>query len=286
MRKNISKKGFAPVIFLIIGAVAIASATFGIVKYKNEITANISKAFKLQNENPNTDENPNIKEEKENPVKESENAEQPIIDKKTSEVNEQKRLEEEAIKAETEKLLKEADEAKRKVAEEEALRKMKEEARVKAEQELQQQLEAQRMAEEQRKEEELRQQVEAQLLAEKQRKQEELTRKQKADQLLSQLIISAQEIDSQLAILDSNIKTKEAEIESIKKDPWLSAASRTSRIAKVVSGLNPLIDQYNSLLDKRERIVIITYKIDDYANYGTILPAEDRAFLASLGITF
>lgn len=41
-----SQKGFIPIIFIIIGAVVVASATFGVIKYKDEITANVSKVFK------------------------------------------------------------------------------------------------------------------------------------------------------------------------------------------------------------------------------------------------
>jgi len=41
-----TQKGFIPIIFIVIGAVVIASATFGVVKYKDKISANIYKAFK------------------------------------------------------------------------------------------------------------------------------------------------------------------------------------------------------------------------------------------------
>lgn len=41
-----NQKGLIPIIYLIIGAVAIASAVFGVAKYKDEITANVSKILK------------------------------------------------------------------------------------------------------------------------------------------------------------------------------------------------------------------------------------------------
>lgn len=40
------KKGFIPIIFIIIGAVVISSATFGVVKYGDKITASVSSIFK------------------------------------------------------------------------------------------------------------------------------------------------------------------------------------------------------------------------------------------------
>jgi len=43
--KSMNQKGFIPIIFIIIGAIVIASATFGIVKYKDEITASVIKVF-------------------------------------------------------------------------------------------------------------------------------------------------------------------------------------------------------------------------------------------------
>ena len=311
MKEKINQKGFIPIIFIIIGAVVVASATFGVIKYKDELTANISKVFEPQIKTSDTEltGGDEIIEET-GSVGETESVEEPIIEEKSEteekqdntqelqeqlRIAEQKRLEaekqlaeekakqeiEEAkaeaeeAKAGAEKLRQEMEETKRKAAEqealrkaeEEALRKAEEEARIKAEQELQRQLEAQRLAEEQQK-------------------QEELARKQKVSQVLEQLTVIVDGIDSQLAILDNQIKEKEAEIESIKKNPWLTQASMEARIAKVISELNPLIDQWNSLLDTRNKIITISYKLDDYANYGIPLSAEDRTFLSSLGISF
>jgi len=52
-----NQKGFIPIIFIVIGAVAVVSAAFGIVKYKDEITANVLNAFKkpIKIETPNID---------------------------------------------------------------------------------------------------------------------------------------------------------------------------------------------------------------------------------------
>ena len=44
-----NQKGFIPIIYIVIGAVVVASATFGVVKYKDEITANVSKVFRIKN---------------------------------------------------------------------------------------------------------------------------------------------------------------------------------------------------------------------------------------------
>lgn len=41
-----NQKGLIPIIYLIIGAVVITSAVFGVTKYKDEVTANVSKVLK------------------------------------------------------------------------------------------------------------------------------------------------------------------------------------------------------------------------------------------------
>ena len=41
-----NQKGFIPIIFIIIGAMAIASAGFGIVKYGDEIVASVVSVFR------------------------------------------------------------------------------------------------------------------------------------------------------------------------------------------------------------------------------------------------
>jgi len=109
-----NQKGFIPIIFIIIGAVVFASATFGVVKYKDEITANVSKVFKGSKvETPNIDSAGKVVEE---PAIEKE----PIIEEPEKDdtqqlqgqlrIAEQKRLEaekqleEERAKQEAEKL--------------------------------------------------------------------------------------------------------------------------------------------------------------------------------------
>jgi len=291
-----NQKGFIPIIFIIIiGAVIVTSATFAVVKYKDEITANVSKVFKSTIETPNIEstvgdeviEKPELVEEpiieEKSEIKEKQDntqqlqeqlriaeqkrleAEKRLAEERAKQEAEKAKAEAERAKAEVEKLRQEAEEVERKA--EEAFKKAREEARIKAEQELQRQLEAWRLAEEQKR-------------------QEELQRQTKATRIAEQLAIITQKIDSQLATLDNQIKAKEAEIESIKSNPWLSAVGVQARIAKVISELNPLIDQWNSLLSTGKKIVTITYKLDDYIDYGTPLSAEDRTFLWSLGISF
>lgn len=71
-----NQKGFIPIIFIIIGAVVLASATFGVVKYKDEITANVSKVFKSKKvEIPNIDSTG-----KDEVTEEPELVEEPIIE--------------------------------------------------------------------------------------------------------------------------------------------------------------------------------------------------------------
>jgi len=116
-------------------------------------------------------------------------------------------------------------------------------------------------------------------------RQDELERKQGATQALSQLTAVIQEIDSQLAILGIQIQEKEAEIEAEYNRP-VAMPIIEGKVAQLIPELNALIGQWNSLLDIREKVVTLSYKIDDYFNYGTPLSAEDRTFLSSLGISF
>jgi len=149
------QRGFIPIIFIIIGALIVASATFGVVKYKDEITANVSKVFKRPKiEIPNIDstgedevaEEPELMEEPvteeefeatpESEVKEEQDNTQQL--KEQLRIAEQKRLETEKRLAE-EKARREAERAK---AEAERLKKEAELARleiekIKAQQELQ-----------------------------------------------------------------------------------------------------------------------------------------------------
>lgn len=115
--------------------------------------------------------------------------------------------------------------------------------------------------------------------------QEELSRKTKATQALTQLNAVTQEINSQLAVLGVQIQEKEDEIEQT-ENALASMSYINGKLSQLIPQLNSLIDQWNILIDEKEKISVITYKLDDYFNYGTPLPAEDRAFLASLGISF
>lgn len=79
--KSIYQKGFIPIIFVIIGAVVIASATFGVVKYKDEITASVVSIF----ERPRV-EIPNIESTGGNKLlEESELFEEPVIEEESKE---------------------------------------------------------------------------------------------------------------------------------------------------------------------------------------------------------
>lgn len=55
---------------------------------------------------------------------------------------------------------------------------------------------------------------------------------------------------------------------------------------EIMSKYNPLYARYNILIERKKRLTVIIYEIDDYDNYGELIPAEDRAYLASLGIDF
>ena len=276
-----NQKGFIPIILIIIGALITASAIFGVVKYKDEITANISKTFKPEIEIPNIKST-----DKDWVAEESELVEESIIEEKSEiekkqddaqklqeqlRIAEQKRLEAEKRLAE-EKARQEVEKAKNEAEKDKAeAEKKAEEARIKTEQESQRQLEAQRLAEEQRRQEELRRQEEAQRIAEERRKQEELAEATKEEKRRLENLLT-QELNnyySQRNSLNSQILAKENEINSIieeyngkiteaENNPWLSMASLAGRKAKLIQErdgkLAPLYSELQSLENQYSRL--------------------------------
>jgi len=96
-----NQKGFIPIIFIIIGAVVVASATFGVVKYKDEITANVSKVFnkppKLEVVAPDIDSTG-----RDEAQKETELIKEPVIEE--AERDDTQQLQEQLRKAEQKRL--------------------------------------------------------------------------------------------------------------------------------------------------------------------------------------
>jgi len=197
--KNKIQKGFIPIILAIVIAVAIISATVGIVKYKDEITANVSKVFESKVETFNV-----ASIEKNKVIKELELTKEPIVEEGVEaeekqddtqqlqeqlRIAEQKRLEAEKQLAE-EKAKQETEKAKTKIEEVKRKAKAEEDARIKAEQELQRELEIQRLAEEQKRQQKAEEvkrllgvQKEAQKLTEEQNRQKaEEQNRQKAEE--------------------------------------------------------------------------------------------------------
>ena len=202
--KNKIQKGFIPIILAIVIAVAIISATVGIVKYKDEITANVSKVFESKVETFNV-----ASIEKNKVIKELELTKEPIVEEGVEaeekqddtqqlqeqlRIAEQKRLEAEKQLAE-EKAKQETEKAKTKIEEVKRKAKAEEDARIKAEQELQRELEIQRLAEEQKRQQKAEEvkrllgvQKEAQKLTEEQNRQKaEEQNRQKAEEKERQL---------------------------------------------------------------------------------------------------
>lgn len=117
------------------------------------------------------------------------------------------------------------------------------------------------------------------------KKQEQLQRTEKAAQIISQLSTMTQAADKQLAGLNTLIENKKAEIENAKNRP-APMELINAELAKLTPELNSYINQWNSLINTKNKIATVKYKLSDYATYGTLLSAEDRAFLLSFGISF
>jgi len=146
-----TQKGFIPIILIIVIAVVVVSTTAGIVKYKDEITANVSNVFKSKIETPNIEsigENKGIEkseltedsiieeaktEEKQDSTQQLQEqlrmAEQKRLEAERQLAEEKARQEAEKAEAETEELKQKTEEAKRKA--EESLRKTQEDSSLK-----------------------------------------------------------------------------------------------------------------------------------------------------------
>ena len=165
MKEKIKQKGFIQIpllIGIIIMTVMASGMGAGVVLHKqgklDSFLVNVSQVFK-RTEEPTT-----IKPEE---IKSKELLGQSQIEQDLEESQVEQELEK--VKLEVEKARLEAGKAK---VETERLKKEAEETRIKAEQELQRQLEIQRLAEEQHKQKELQRQEEAQKLAGEQAKKE------------------------------------------------------------------------------------------------------------------
>lgn len=111
--KNKTQKGFISIILIIVIAVIVVLSTAGIVKYKDEITANVSNVFKSKIETPNVESI-----EKDEEIKESDLTEEPIIEKEVEaekKQNDAQQLQEQLRTAEQKRL-----EAEKQLAEEKA----------------------------------------------------------------------------------------------------------------------------------------------------------------------
>jgi len=110
MKEKINtQKGFIPIILVIVIAVAIVSATVGIVKYKDEITANVSNVFKSKIETPDIEsiakEEPEIKKKQDD----TQQLQEQLIIAEQKRLEAERQLIEEKAKQEAEKTKVEAE---------------------------------------------------------------------------------------------------------------------------------------------------------------------------------
>lgn len=112
----------------------------------------------------------------------------------------------------------------------------------------------------------------------------ELERKQKVLAVFDELEPMLNNVNNSMSDLSDQMDAKVQDIETIKTNPYLSQSTRSGRLSIALSEYNALADQYDTLSSKKSRIATIIYELDDYAKYGTAIPAADRAYLASLGI--
>jgi len=113
--------------------------------------------------------------------------------------------------------------------------------------------------------------------------QTEAARKQKGDDILRQISSYLDGLNNQIAQVSSQIQQKEQEIKSIKNQP-IPQPFIDAQVAKVMSAYNSLFNEYDALINTKEKLQTITFAVQDYRDYGTFISASDRSFLASIGI--
>ncbi len=128
--------------------------------------------------------------------------------------------------------------------------------------------------------------MESALKQELNKKNEELEGIAKVTQAVKQLSILIDETDNQLSILYDQMEEKKRETGQVNSNPWISEASRVSKIRMLNEQYNSLVEQYNGYLEIKNDLVSVAGKINAYVKYGTPLSYQDKSFLRSLGIDF
>jgi len=80
------------------------------------------------------------------------------------------------------------------------------------------------------------------------------------------------------------LSTKGYDLDSV-HNSGLSASATYSKLISLNNELNEISEEYNALKYKLDRLSIISYEVIDYGEDGTKIPATDRAYLISLGIS-
>lgn len=111
----------------------------------------------------------------------------------------------------------------------------------------------------------------------------ELARKRKVSSAYDKITDIVNDINDDMDTLSDQIDAKQKEIDKLTG----SGASQSYVDGKrsiLIPQYNALVNKYNALSEKKTRISTIVYELQDYADYGTVIPSADRVYLASLGI--
>ncbi|MDD2495080.1 MAG: hypothetical protein PHE29_07810 [Tissierellia bacterium] len=111
-----------------------------------------------------------------------------------------------------------------------------------------------------------------------------MERKQKVLAVFDRLNLILNDINENISDLSDRMDDKLKDMENIKNNSYLSQSTKNGRLSIALSQYNALAVQYDDLSAKQARISMIVYELQDYADYGTVVPAADRAYLALLGI--
>lgn len=91
-------------------------------------------------------------------------------------------------------------------------------------------------------------------------------RRAKASPVIDEILVWLSEAESRFLYLDANIE------EILNGDS----------LAVIVS----ILSEYKNIIETIGRLILISQRLNDYIDYGTLLPAEDVDYLLSLGIPF
>lgn len=114
---------------------------------------------------------------------------------------------------------------------------------------------------------------------------EEQARIDRAYRLLSEINSEMKEINKDAAALNIQIRAKADEIKNIPNEP-IPQYFIDARLNRAVAEYNILISKNDTYTAAINKLMTISYELQEYAESGTPVPASSKTFLSSIGINW